>query len=107
MIKMFSFLLLFPNMVLIYISKLGRDDRIKEDKDLDLDSELISKIKINLIKKHILEQLLSKTISEIDKLHIIENELTMFNSSIFLSNSIYTPNLYSGDLYKDYNFTLL
>lgn len=105
MIKMFSFLLLFPNMVLIYISKLGRDDRIKEDKDLD--SELISKIKINLIKKHILEQLLSKTISEIDKLHIIENELTMFNSSIFLRNSIYTPNLYSGDLYKDYNFTIL
>jgi hypothetical protein len=107
MIKMFSFLLLFPNMVLIYISKLGRDDRIKEDKDLDLDSESISKIKINLSKKHILEQLLSKTISEIDKLHIIENELTMFNSSIFQSNSIYTPNIYSGDLYMDYNFTLL
>lgn len=105
MIKMFSFLLLFPNMVLIYISKLGRDDRYKEDKDLD--SELISKIKINLIKKHILEQLLSKTISEIDKLHIIENELTMFNSSIFIINSIYPPNLYSSDLYKDYNFTLL
>ena len=102
MIKMFSFLLLFPNVVKVYLSKWGRDERYTED----LDNEILSQIRINFIKKYVLKKLLDNNISEIDKLQLIEKELPLFDRSIVINDFIYTPNLLSGDLYKDYNFTI-
>ncbi len=104
MIKIFNFLLLFPNIYLVYLSKLGRDERFKEDNNLDL--ELLKKIHVNLQKKELLSKLLDNNTSEVIKLKIIENEINILN---FISNSTessYLSNIYSGGLLKDFNFTL-
>jgi hypothetical protein len=99
MIKMLSFLLLFPNMINIYLSKWGRDERLQSDTDIDY--ELLQKIKINLIRKHILETLLDDNVDDFSKMNIIEN----LNSNIYSNiNNCYANDLKAGDLYKVFDF---
>ena len=70
MIRMLSFLLLFPNMINVYLSKWGRDERTQKESDIDM--ELLEKIKLNLIRKQILEFLLDDNNSDFNKLNIID-----------------------------------
>ena len=98
MIRMLSFLLLFPNMINVYLSKWGRDERTQKESDIDM--ELLEKIKLNLIRKQILEFLLDDNNRDFNKLNIIEN----IDVNIFNYYNYYANNLTEGDLYKDFHF---
>ena len=101
MIKVFPFLFIFPNMINLYISKLGRDERFENDTDMDF--FVLQKINLNSHKKYILEQLLDNSTSDILKMNIIENDKYIFsNITNSINYHIYSYDLTAGDLYKEF-----
>lgn len=101
MIKVFPFLFIFPNMINLYISKLGRDERFENDTNMDF--FVLQKINLNSHKKYILEQLLDNSTSDILKMNIIENDKYIFsNITNAINYHIYSYDLTAGDLYKDF-----
>jgi hypothetical protein len=101
---MFSFLLLFPNMINVYLSKFGRDERFKNGKDSDIDMDALQKIKMNFLKLYILESLLDDSIDDVNKINLIDSHI---KSDLDNHYSNFNPDLTNGGLYKDFNFLLL
>jgi len=60
---------------------------------------MLNKIKVNLKKQKLLNQLESKSVSNLDKLEIIEE-----NEQLFLDKNKLMIDLSSGGLYNDFDF---
>ena len=75
MIKIFSFFLIFQNLINSKQSKLGNDERFDTENDVDvinIEKIALEKFKNNMIKKQLLQDLMKEKIQNITKIKLIE-----------------------------------
>jgi hypothetical protein len=103
MIKIFSFLFFFQNLINTKHSKLGNDERFDRENDTDiiifekitLENGALEKIINNVIKKQTLDKLLDDKINNVTKIQVIKR---------YIPEEInYSHNLTAGGLENDFN----